>query len=198
MCIRDRAQIEHREGPVFLFPLQLETDYQIRQHGYRDGLRTALADVVSSFVAHAPKDALLVVKVHPIDNGLTPWAAIIEELKRQHGCERVVCLDGGDLERLMQRSAGIVTVNSTVGLSALSHGRPVKVLGSAIYHLEGLTDDQALERFWQVPLAPSPARVSNFLTFLKTTVLVPGAFEGEGAIPGARAVADRLLAPPPF
>jgi capsular polysaccharide export protein len=192
------AEIEHHDGRIFLFPLQLETDYQIRQHGYRDGLRTALAYVVSSFAAHAPKDALLVVKVHPIDNGLAPWAAIIEDLKRQHGCERVIFLDGGDLERLMQRSTGIVTVNSTVGLSALSLGRPVKVLGSAIYNLKGLTDDQALERFWQAPQAPSPARVSNFLTFLKTTVLVPGAFEGEGAIPGARAVADRLLAPPPF
>lgn len=197
---RDRAlaQIEHHDGSIFLFPLQLETDYQIRQHGYRDGLRTALADVVASFATHAPKDALLVVKVHPIDNGLTPWAAIVDDLKKDHGCERVVFLDGGDLDRLMQRCAGIVTVNSTVGLSALAFGRPVKALGSAIYDLEGLTDDQALDRFWQAPMLPTPTRVSDFLVFLKSAVLVPGAFEGEGAIPGARAVADRLIAPPPF
>ena len=41
-----------------------------------------------------------------------------------------------------------MVVNSTVGLSALHHNKPTKVLGKAIFDLAGLTYQGQLDDFW--------------------------------------------------
>jgi capsular polysaccharide export protein len=41
----------------------------------------------------------------------------------------VLYAEGGALVPLIKRSAGVVTINSTVGTTALIESRPVKVLG---------------------------------------------------------------------
>ncbi|MEL6126180.1 MAG: capsular biosynthesis protein [Pseudomonadota bacterium] len=189
------AKVRAHEGPLFLLPLQLPTDYQIRDHGPAGGLRDALRTVIGSFEAHAPMDAYLLIKVHPLDNGWTPWRRWVEEATVT---DRVTYLDGGDLDALLGRSAGVVTVNSTVGLTALERGVPVHVLGTAIYAHEGTTDPQPLESFWSAPTRPDRARVRRFIAFLRHTVQFPGSFDGEGAEPGADNLARAILAPPPF
>ena len=61
----------------FLMPLQLEGDFQVRvRSGFRDQ-REALELIADSFRAHAPPTASLVVKTHPLDNGLRPWAPVL-------------------------------------------------------------------------------------------------------------------------
>lgn len=175
-------------GPLFLFPLQLETDFQIRDHGPPDGLRGALERVCASFAAAAPPDARLIVKPHPLDPGLTPWRRMLREGPAD---DRVVWLDGGDVEGLLPRMAGVVTVNSTVGLSALRAGCPVAVLGRAVY--EDLAHKGPLETFWTAPQRPEPETVAAFCRALVDATQVPGAFDGEGMAPGALAVAERIL-----
>lgn len=200
---RERRWVERvlsaHDGPIYLFPLQLETDYQIRQHGPEGCLRQTLGDVIGSFAQNAPETAMLVVKVHPIDNGLAPWRNMVLRASEKHDCaERCVFLDGGNLEALMKRTSGVVTVNSTVGLSALEAGVPVKVLGRAIYDIDGLADQHPLSGFWAHPSPPEQKRVSAFVEVLKATVQVPGGFDGEGVKDGARNIAAKLLAPPDF
>ncbi|MEL6679712.1 MAG: capsular biosynthesis protein, partial [Pseudomonadota bacterium] len=188
-------EVADHAGPLFLFPLQLLTDYQIRTHGTDGGLRGALQDVIKSFEAHAPDAARLVVKVHPLDNGWAPWPRWIAEAAETN---RITYLDGGDLDALLRTCAGVVTVNSTVGLTALQAGVPVRALGTAIYDLPGLTDPQPLEAFWVTPKRPDTEEVTLFVSFLRATIQHPGSFDGEGAGPGAEAIARAMLAPPPF
>jgi capsular polysaccharide export protein len=188
--------MEGRSGPLFLFPLQLRGDFQIRAHGPHPDLRVTAREVVESFARHAPGDALLLIKEHPLDNALTPWRRMLRRAAQRAGvADRVEVIDGGDLDALVARSAGVVTVNSTVGLAALRAGRPVKALGRAIFDLEGLTDPRPLAQFWRSPAAPDPARVETFLRALGWAVLVRGNFDGGGAQPGAANVADRILSP---
>lgn len=197
--LRDVAvlhRIDGHSGRLFLFPLQLETDFQIRLHGPAGGLRPALARIVRSFARHAPADALLVVKRHPLDNGWAPWRRILIEVAAGAGVrDRVAFLTQGNLERLVEQSAGVVTVNSTVGLSALQAGRPVVTLGRAIYNQAGLTHQRSLEDFWTAPQPPDADALARFVEALKASIQVPGGFDGEGARPGAIAVADRILNP---
>ena len=49
---------------------------------------------------------------------------------------------------LLQAARGLVTINSTVGMSALLHGVPVKVIGTAYYDLRGLTYAGTVDDFW--------------------------------------------------
>jgi len=56
-----------------------------------------------------------------------------------------------DLPSLLQNAEGSVLINSTVGISSLYHGTPVKALGDAIYDIEGLTFQGSLASFWNAP-----------------------------------------------
>lgn len=200
---RDRAHAarvweDWRQGdaPLFLLPLQLRTDFQIRAHGPDPDLRETAKAVVRSFALHAPPAARLLVKEHPVDNGLTPWRRLLRETAARHGAEdRVEVVDGGDLGAMLDRASGLVTVNSTVGLSALRRGLPVKTLGRAIFDREGLVDPQPLAGFWSAPKPPAPGRAETFLKALAWTSLVRGNFDGEGVAEGAANLAERILAP---
>ncbi|MEM1278367.1 MAG: capsular biosynthesis protein, partial [Pseudomonadota bacterium] len=147
---RAQQRIAAHRGALFLMALQLETDYQIRLHAPEGGVQAALARTMRSFATHAPERAMLVIKPHPLDNGWAGWRAQVRELARILGlCDRVVFLEGGALEPLFRTLSGLVTINSTTGLSALRAGCPVKSLGKAIYDLPGLTHRGSLDSFWR-------------------------------------------------
>ena len=85
-------------------------------------------------------------------------------------------MDGGHLPTLLSRSEGVVVVNSTTGLSALHHGRPVTVLGSAIFDLAGLTFQGPLDGFWQESTPPDPELFKAFRKVVLTQAQVNGSF----------------------
>ncbi len=63
-----------------------------------------------------------------------------------------------------------MTVNSTVGLHAYQQAVPVKVLGSAVFDVEGLSDQRPLDAFWAAPAQPDPALLSAFLRLMAATI----------------------------
>ncbi len=193
------AALAAHDGPVFLLPLQLDTDFQIRLHAPSGGVAGILRRTIRSFADHAPPDALLVVKVHPLDHGWQDWRAVMEDAAAAAGCaRRCLYFDGGDLDAMLERAAGTIVANSTVGLTALQAGSPVIALGTAIYDLPGLCFQGPLDAFWTAAEAPDHDRLSLFLRALGHALHVPGGFDGEGAEPGARAMAQKMLAPPPY
>jgi capsular polysaccharide export protein len=181
-------------APFFVFPLQLQTDFQLRAHSPYNDQREAITEVLTSFARHAPSEALLVVKVHPLDNGLIGWQAYVDRLAASLGIgARVQFLDGGDLAALLGQAAGTVTVNSTVGLHALQMGKPVKVLGAAVFDIAGLSDQADLDRFWSAPTPPEDAIRSAFFRLLAAAIQVRGNFySATGTDGGAKAIAQRL------
>ena len=187
-------QVVHAEDPYFIFPLQLETDYQIRAYSAFASQLEAIALVIASFAANAAATTQLLIKVHPRDNGLTNWAKQIRTQAQRHGvADRVHLLDGGNLSRMVARSAGIVTINSTAGIVGLQRGRPVKTLGIAVYDIAGLTESLPLDRFWREASLPDPVLVDAFLRLMVATLHVRGNFYSwAGSQAGAAAIARRL------
>jgi len=181
-------------APFFVFPLQLQTDFQLRAHSPYNDQREAITEVLTSFAHHAPSEALLVVKVHPLDNGLIGWPAYVDGLASRLGIgARIQFLDGGDLAALLGQTAGTVTVNSTVGLHALQMGKPVKVLGAAVFDIAGLSDQADLDQFWSAPTPPEDAIRSAFFRLLAAAIQVRGNFySAAGTDGGAEAIAQRL------
>jgi len=181
---RALAAIEAATGPLFLTALQLETDFQIRDRAPHGGMRAALARALDSFAGHAPPGARLIVKPHPLDPQRDDWRGMAAR-------GGAIWLDGGDLAALMPRLAGVVVVNSTVGLAALRAHRPVAVLGEAIY--AGLCHRGPLDTFWRAPAAPDPAAVDAFVARLAADIQTPGAFDGPGMAQGAQGAAGLIL-----
>lgn len=181
-------------APFFVFPLQLQTDFQLRAHSPYNDQREAIHQILTSFSVHAPRTAHLIVKIHPLDNGLINWRAVVEDLAtRLDISQRLRFLDGGDLNTLLRKGAGVVTVNSTVGLHALQLDKPVKVLGAAIFDIAGLCDQTGLDQFWSHPTPPEKPVRAAFLRLLAAAIQVRGNFySAAGTDAGADAIAERL------
>lgn len=163
--------------PFFLLCLQLDGDSQIRQYSSFKGMEDVMETVIRSFANHAPDGARLVIKRHPLDNHGPQHEASCRALARRYGIEAdVVFIPYGKLSALLRRSAGVVTVNSSAGLSALYHGCPLKTLGHAIYNIPGLVSDVSLDDFWRKGVKPDEACYRRMQTILKQTTQHPGGF----------------------
>ena len=191
------ADLRGHSGPLFLFPLQLDCDYQVRVHSPFRAMHLAIEHILASFARHAPAAARLIVKLHPLDSGLVDWIAITGYLAVELGiADRLVILDGGDLGELLAQKPAVVTVNSTVGTLALACGLPVVALGKAVYDIVGLTFQGALDDFWSAPAPPDLELFDAFRRVLAARCLIPGSFFNEAglrlAVDGA---IERLEAP---
>jgi capsular polysaccharide export protein len=169
---RAKARLAAEPRSYFLYPLQLATDFQLRAHSPFADAREALAAVLQSFAASGTQRRLVVV-AHPLDEGLINWRQLIPE-----GDGRLIFLEGGVTEALIANAVGIVTVNSTVGLTALRAGIPVKTLGRAIYDIEGPGN---LAEFWRAPQPPDMTLLAAFLRALIGATQVMGGYYGRAA-----------------
>lgn len=187
-------------APFFLTPLQLDSDYQLRAHSDFNGMLAALAEILASFAAHAPDDAQLVVKAHPLDNGLIDWRRQIRDYALALGVEgRVHFLELADIDSLVRAARGVVTVNSTTGTLALAAGVPVTTIGRAVYDLPGLTHVGGLDSFWRAPTPPQKALYDSFRRVLVDRCLLRGGFYALDTHPDLiAAAAQRILASRPF
>ncbi|MEO0030538.1 MAG: hypothetical protein RIS94_296 [Pseudomonadota bacterium] len=169
--------------PFFLFPMQLTHDYQIRAHSPFDGMPMACDYVMESFALHAPADAHLLVKEHPLDSGWRNWRRFIESRARRLGLHgRIHHVDGGNLLDLSRQALGMVCVNSTSGTLAAAAGTPVIVLGDAVYDIAGITHQGGLDDFWTAPEKPDADLFDAFTRTLHAQCLVRGGLASESAI----------------
>jgi len=177
---RDAARIKRLIGsgkPYFMLPLQLNTDAQIRDHSPYANMEEVMDHVMGSFAEHAPSDALLCIKNHPLDMGLVDYPSIIQRLSDFYGLDgRIVYLESGDLNALIKHAVGTVTVNSTVGIVSLEHQCPTFALSDPIYHMAGLTYEGSLDEFWHQPLPPSAELFGYFRNTVMHTAQVNGGF----------------------
>lgn len=181
-------------APTFLYPLQLQTDFQLRAHSPFADQQAAINLVLDSFARSAPADAMLIVKQHPLDPVLFDWQIYIDEKAEALAiATRVRFTNGGALDPMIATSRGVVTVNSTVGLTALRAGKPVRVLGCAVFDVQGLTDQQPLDQFWQNPLPPDADLCAAFIRLIAASIHVRGNFYSrDGVRNAARDIALRL------
>ena len=131
---------------IIFVPLQVEADTNILLHSLN--LRK-MADLVQEvYNRYGGDDAAIIVRPHP------------EEIKvdlKMPNLPGVYVTTMGHLEAWLDLSDLVVTINSTVGLTALLHRRPTLSLGYGIYTGKGLTDgvppdEVALSLFWDVLL----------------------------------------------
>lgn len=144
--------IQHYTDRYFVVALQVHNDSQVRVHSDYVDVRDFIEEVLVSFVQYADSQHHIVFKHHPMDRGYRHYGRMLGRLARQYGIsERVHYVCDVHLPTLMKHSLGIVTINSTTGIQALHHGKPVIALGRAIYNLPKLTYQGTLDQFWSNP-----------------------------------------------
>ena len=171
------------DAPYYLFPLQLDGDAQLVHRSPFASMEAAAALILASFAAHAPADVHLLIKRHPFDPDPRLWRRRLGRLAEQHGiAARVHYVEFADLDALIDRCRGVVTVNSTVGGLALRQGRPVHAVGHALYAMPGLASAGAPDSFWTAPSAVAAESYAVFAAALWNECLVNAGFHGKDAL----------------
>ncbi|BBM00381.1 capsule biosynthesis protein [Microbulbifer sp. GL-2] len=161
----------------FLFPLQTRDDFQLREHSDLLSIENAIDVVLKSFAENAAGDTVVVIKHHPMDRGFCHYQKLIDVLARRYQIVgRVIYCHDLHLPTLLDHARGVVTINSTVGISALLHKVPTKVLGRALYDIPGITHQGKLANFWSEPEAVDFAYFQRFHTYLYELTQVDGSF----------------------
>lgn len=164
----------------FLAILQVSSDSQIQMGSPYRGMHEFIEDVIRSFALHAHASDHLAFKHHPRDRGYNHYGRLIRLMASAYGVAgRVHYFHDGALSRFLRTCRGVVTVNSSVGLQAMFHAVPTKVMGHTFYNLPGLTDQQPLDGFWKSPQANDRPLFHRFYAHLVTTTQVNGNFDGD-------------------
>lgn len=190
-------EITDHNLPFMIFPLQLDSDSQVLTHSDFNGLTAAISSVIISFARHAPKDLCLIIREHPYDNGIKDWRRLTRHLSTIEGVkDRVFYVPYGDLQPIVKNSQGMITINSTTGMHALRQHIPVKVLGKAVYDIEGITDPKPLHEFWSHPTPPKEDILDAFIKVVTTYCLIPGDyFSSKGMESAMKGILKRLNDP---
>ena len=163
----------------FLVALQVHNDSQVTQHSKYGSIEQFIGEVMESFALHAPKHHFLVIKHHPMSRGHQHYGALIAKLAVRHGIgARVIYAHDLHLPTCLDHALGVVMINSTVGLSALLHGAPTKVLGQAFYDMPGLTCQKPLGEFWGAPSLVDRELYLRLRTYLIEKTQLNGSFYG--------------------
>lgn len=158
-------------------PLQLASDYQMSHHSPYNSVREFIADVIHSFHLNTPTDAVLLFKHHPLDPYEDYKSFITEEVDRYGLHGRVMYCVNGHLPTILNNCTGAITINSTVGISALLHRRPLCVRGTAIYDLDGLVTrdmDEFMKKPWT--FLPDRGLFEGFRNYHLVTTQAAGNF----------------------
>jgi len=163
----------------FFVPLQTYNDFQLKVHSKFKTIEEFIELVIKSFAKYAPKNTYLVLKHHPMDRGRKDYKKYILNLGEKYGVkDRLVVIYDLHLPTLLSNTLGTITINSTVGLQAIYHNSPVKVLGNAIYDIEGLTDQKKLSKFWKNSQKPNKKLFKKFRQFVIDNTQINGSFYG--------------------
>jgi len=190
------SKLIYHHRRFWLLPLQLNSDSQIRNHSPFSDMSEVISRTIESFARFAQSSDMLIIKNHPLDAGLSDHDACIKRLAKLYEVEhRVLYIETGHLPTLLSHAQGVITVNSTVGGSALVHSRPTIALGKAIYDMPGLTFQGHLDDFWNNAEAPDAELFQGFRNVVIYGTQINGGFYSKAGIKMAVPYAvERLLA----
>jgi capsular polysaccharide export protein len=173
---RVEAELLSGAYPYYLGLVQKAGDTQLTHNSDYDNESFILA-VLDDFARNAPAGTRLAFKLHPMEPRMREQERFIQKKARAAGLsDRVLVLDGGNLNALARQSRGAVTINSTAGLAAIGFGCPVKVMGRALYDIPGLTHQGDLAGFWNQPQLPDMSLFSAFRWTVMARTQINGSF----------------------
>jgi capsular polysaccharide export protein len=168
---------------IYIALLQKPGDGQLRVHSRFGANAPFLREVCKSFAEHAPEGAVLVVKQHPLDYGVEESPRLFARLVGQYGLEgRAHYLRRTSIDKLLDYTDGLVTINSTAGLLSVRRGIPTICMGSAIYDIPELAFQGTLDAFWTKGQAPRADVVAAFVSYLTSNSQLNGGFHTREAL----------------
>ena len=177
----------------YLFlPFQTYNDTQVLLFSpWIGGMRELLREVRLALDTLPHPRPVLVVKEHP------SCRMEYSDLYKEMAAKEVVFASDISTMELIQRSQGVITINSSVGVESILLGKPVLTLGQAFYNIPGLVlhaeNTQELVEAIQMLTKYQPLTKlrDGFLYYLKYHYLLEGTHRSPSPI-HLRAVSERI------
>lgn len=168
----------------FLVALQVYNDSQIQNHSKFKNNKKFIYETMVSFKKNANEADFLIIKQHPLDVAYHNYDKFIKNLSKLLGLEnRIFYVHDLHLPTLIKNSKGLITINSTTGLSALYHKTPVITLGKSLYNIKGLCFQYGLDKFWKAKSQVNFNTFKKFRSFLINKTQIVGSFYNENYYP---------------
>lgn len=172
--LRMQKKLLQTNAKYYFVPIQFEGDSQLKLFSIYSSFEEFLSVVIRSFSIHAPKSTFLVFREHPHGRGSGGYRSFILQIAKSFGVNsRIVYLVEGETPTLVKHSAGVITINSTVGVRALKSNVPLMVMGKAVYKKSDLVFEGELDEFWTQSLPAKQDLADAFLLHLKNLTQVP-------------------------
>ncbi len=172
--------IENSNKNFYLVPLQVGADSQLKSPALNWNSERLIKETLKSF-ALQDFEKKLVFKIHPLDIGHYNYKQFIHAQAEKLGIMNkveVICV--GNLGSLVKHALGMITINSTSGLSAIYHGVSLLVIGRSVYANSELAvcadGNPNFDKFWHNQKVADYVTRINYLNWLKNMALVPGDF----------------------
>jgi hypothetical protein len=176
-----RGVTELPERFIFV-PFQVNTDSQITIHSPWIRNMVHLFNEVSAAQTLIKDTSIsFVFKEHPSDS--QDYRSLHERVRQDDG---LMFAHDFTTQELIERSAAVITINSTVGFEALLLGKKVIVLGDAFYGFEGLTmkvnnENELVEALNELQGWQPDARLrENFLRYIQSDYAIPDSWTSPG------------------
>lgn len=167
------AQVTDLPEHFIFVPFQVPSDMQILKHSPWVRDMPAFHNLLLQLTELCT--LTFVIKEHP------SFPISIKDKVRQH--PRIIFANNNDTADLIARSTAVLTINSTVGLEALSRNKPVVSIGNAIYNIpEIVRHARSIDE-----LVPALQTISEwkpdetvrdaFLRYVFTVFLLHGSFD---------------------
>jgi len=155
-------------------------DSQILNHSPYKDVRDYINEVMYSFANNAPAEEFLVFKHHPMDRGHRLYSPLIHQLGIKYDiAHRVIYVHDLPMPELLTHAKAVITINSTAGISALIHNKPLKVMGNALYDIKGITYQGTLDQFWCSEFKPDKKLFDKFWMYLLSNTQINAVYYGE-------------------
>ena len=182
--------LEHYEHQYFLVVLQVAADAQLGPSARGWSTPKLIREVVTSFAQTAPKDCRLAFKIHPLQRGHENERELILREAESHGiADRVHVCSTGSVGLITRHAAGVITINSSSGLSAIHHGVPLLVVGEALYANDALATcargKPDFDAFWKSRKVASADLRHRYLAWIREKCLKPGDFYARSGMSAA-------------
>jgi capsular polysaccharide export protein len=181
--------------PFHLVLLQLNGDSQTRDHSDFRSVQHFAEFCISEYAAARGNEAPLVLKSHPLDNGVINLWPVIRNMAERLGVgNRVFFIETGKLVPLLENTLSVTAINSTACHQPLRRGIPTLVLGRAVFNHPEITPRMRLADFFRLRPVMEVRHYDCFIKLMQATCQVHGGYYNAAArrfaVPG---IADRLI-----
>ncbi|MFW6016587.1 MAG: hypothetical protein ACOCRK_09120 [bacterium] len=168
-----------------LLPLQVYDDTQVLIHSplVRDmpQLIEESYKAVDNLNLRFKENYHLVIKEHPQDIGRINY----DYIYKKYSYKNLKVFRSGNVHGLLKKANAVITINSTVGIEALLHYKPVITLGNAFYNIKDLVynvdqlDNLSQELYNAIRCEVNKELIDKFLYFLRYEYLLKSGKKGQ-------------------